>query len=175
MILSIPIILFLLWSFIKPSIVNVNNSNNNNPINNPVNCYDEQVPYEETERYIETVPYQEEIPLKFSSNEMSSESCSDFGNYKKCYYINVNNLDTTGGTFKVDCKFETLNRNLYDSQTLFIQAGETKKFTCIADTDLGEDVKGSYIVTPSTKTETKYRDVERTKKIVKYRTEKVCN
>ena len=45
------------------------------------------------EYYTETVPYQEEIELKYNYQDAGSEDCSDFGNYKKCYYVNIINND----------------------------------------------------------------------------------
>ncbi len=151
------------------------------------NCHDEQIAYEEqeeylkTEYYTETVPYQEEVNLKYSDKQVPPETCSDFGNYKECYYVDISNLDTIGGTFTVNCNFRTIDRTLYDSQTLFVQSGEITRFKCVADVDLGEDVAPTYSVTPGTKTETKYKDVQRERQVTayrpvtKYKTEQVCN
>ena len=151
------------------------------------NCRDIETPYDvqeeylKTEYYTETVPYEEEVYLEFTSTDSgASVSCSDFGNYKECYYVSVTNIDDKGGLFTVNCEFETLYRKLYDSQSLYINSGETIEFTCEADVDLSEDVKGTYTVTPPTKTIVKYKDVQREKQVTayrpvtKYKTETVC-
>ncbi len=137
-------------------------------------CRFEQVPYQETEEYMETVPYQERIPFQFNAVDNTPFPCADFGNYKECYYVTVTNLDSIGGVFEVNCDFQTLNRRLSDSDSSYIKPGESFKFTCEADVDFGEDIKGSYFVSPPIKEETRYKDVQRTKTVTKYREEKFC-
>ncbi len=138
-------------------------------------CKKVQVPYQDIEYYTETVPYQEDINLNYNHQQVSGEGCSDFGNYKECYYVKIDNLDNAGGTFTLNCNFKTVDRNLQDSQTQFVQSGESKTFRCVADVNLGEDVRMTYSVTPGTKTVTKYKDVQRTRSVTKYRTETQCS
>ncbi len=142
---------------------------------NKKNCRDVQVPYEEQEEYTDTVPYEEETPLKYTLTNKVTKSCSDFGNYKECYYVSIMNLDTIGGIFIVDCTTETLNRKLTSQSSSYIKAGDTQTLICTADVDWGEDTKWSYEVNPPTKTETRYKDVTRTRKITQYKTETKCD
>ena len=142
------------------------------------NCRDVQVPYEEIEYYTETVPYEEEIPLEYKSEKRDGwwgYQCGSLVNYKKCYQLEVMNIDAIGGEFIVNCNFETLYKNLGDNQKLYIKPGDTQTFKLEADVDIGEDTITRCNVEPPTKTKTRYKDVQRTRTVTKYRTEEKCD
>lgn len=160
----------------------------NNPDAITNDCEEVQVPYEEqeeylkTEYYTETVPYTQNVPLTYTYKTGSSWGCGDLGNYKKCFEIDVTNLDSTaGGIFKINCNFRTIKRTLSDSHSDYIKQGDTYTFTCVADTNLGEDVELTYNIIPPTKPEVKYKEVQRERQVTayrpvtKYRTEQRCD
>ena len=74
-----------------------------------------------------------------------------------------------------------MNRGLSDSGSVYIQSGGIGSVICVADINLGEDVNAYYTITPPTKTETKYKDVQREKQVTayrpvtKYKTEQQCS
>ncbi len=138
-------------------------------------CQEVQVPYEEQETYTETVPYEEQMPLRYDSSQSESYNCGSLFDYIVCYKVGVYNLDTVGGTFTTNCKIEALNREFSDSKQGYVKPGEWAYFECKANTNLGEDTKLTYHITPPTKSEMKYKDVQRIRTITKYKTEKKCN
>ena len=139
------------------------------------NCYEEQVPYEELETYTETVPYEAEIELKYNWDNSVEYNCGSIFDYYGCMDIGIENIDTVGGIFSVKCKIRTLNDELYDTKETYIKPGDTEKITCGVDISAGDDFEVTYTITPPTKTETKYKEVERTRTITKYRTVTVCD
>lgn len=153
-------------------------------------CKDVQVPYEDqeeylkTEYYTETIPYQEDVPLKFEDNHLTDAGewgCGSLTNYKKCFRVNVMNLDTMGGIFTVNCNFRTIKRTLSDSASNYVKPGDVGNFDCVADTDLGEDIDFTYQVVAPTKSVTSYKDVQRERQVTayrpvtKYKTETQCS
>jgi len=156
------------------------NSSNNSSISGNVvkvfqDCKDVQVPYDEIETYIENVAYDEQVPLKYTTSKSTEYGCGELFNHESCYTIRVNNLDTVGGTFQMSCKVQALNRELHDTDSGYVKPGDFKDFVCQVDTDFGEDNKLIYDINAPTKTETKHKDVQRTRTITKYKTEQQCN
>jgi len=86
-------------------------------------------------------------------------------NWMTTGYVSIYNADTEPGTFIVDCNFRTLERTFTPQTRVYALPGETKTASCEADTNLGEDVEFTYIVTPGqktiTQTVTQYRTVEK--------------
>ena len=155
-------------------------------------CKDVQVPYEEQEEYIkteyypETVPYQKDVPLAYEEDVVSETSdlfeCSTLTNHRFCSKIGVFNKDVVGGIFKLNCNFEALNRDFSDNDEAYIKPGESEIFTCVADINVGEDVKlVNYEVIAPTKQVTDYKEVQRErqvtayKPVTKYKTEEQCD
>ncbi len=172
----IGIILSVSNSGLTSNVVNEGSQNNQNTQeNSKINCRQEQVPYEEQETYYETVPYEKEVPLKYNSVSTYIYNCGSIFDYYACEDVGITNTDTVGGTFKVNCKFRTLSDEFYDSGEVFVNSGERGDVTCAIDLGITEDVEMTFTVTPSTKEETDYKDVQRTKTITKYRTEEICN
>ncbi len=145
--------------------------------------YEEQEEYLKTEYYTETVPYEDDVPLEYqdSAGDVWGLGCGTLTNYMECYWIDIINLDTIGGTFTVDCDFETLYRNLYDTRSQYVKPGDTERFECKVDIDWGEDVKLTWSVNPPTKSVTKYEEVQRERQVTAYRpvtmykTETICD
>lgn len=156
-----------------------NSSNNHSIAGNVVkafqDCRDVQVPYEETETYIENVAYDEQVPLTYTTSKSTEYGCGELFNHRSCYTIRVNNIDTVGGTFQMSCTVQALNRELHDTDSGYVKPGDFKDFICQVDTDFGEDNKLTYDIIAPTKTETKHKDVQRTRTVTKYRTEQQCN
>jgi len=123
------------------------------------------------EAYTVQEPYQVAVDkdLSYRVTNYYSEGGFDGFNYVTYGKVNIENQDTTSGTFVVNCNFKTLYKTLTDSDRIFINPGESKTATCKGDTSLGENVIFSYSITPGTKTvfETRYKDV------TKYRDKKV--
>ncbi len=143
-----------------------------------------QEEYIKTEYYSETVPYEKEIYLKYEAGFLYLErSCGSITDYILCWDIGLTNLDIVGGIFKVKCKVETLEDGVFEVVDFkYVKPGESEKFICEANIDLGEDIKfKSYIVEPPTRKETRYKEVQRERQvtayrpIIKYRIEEVCN
>jgi len=182
-------------------VIYVSNSNSRitgNVVNdNQQNCYEEEVPYEEQEEYLkieyytETIPYEAEIPLTYDADHFDTVESHDTGfvygcgsltNYVKCYRIGIMNLDTVGGIFNLKCDMRTLSDEFSQQLSRYVKPGETEVLMCEADVDFGEDVElEDYIVTPPTKKETRYKDVQRERQVTayrpvtKYKTKIVCN
>ena len=160
-------------------------------------CYNEKVPYEtqeeylKTEYYTETIPYEKEIDLEYESDfEILNTyddgllyGCGSLFDYAVCFRFIIYNKDYLGGTFGVDCEMVTLYDDFYyDSGEIYIQPGEVETILCEANVDLGTDVKlENFKITPPTKTELAYKEVQRERQVTayrpvtKYRTEEVCN
>lgn len=148
-------------------------------------CKDVKVPYEAMEYYTEREPYQAieeyDVDLKYSVIEAYHRgSISQITNYRVKGIVSVKNVDSETGLFTVKMTFTTLNR---DKKTLssskYIMPGETVEFNQYYDINLGEDVNFVYQVIPDQKTltriVTKYRDVEKTRTVTKYKIEEVCD
>ena len=174
-VLIFSIVLVIICSVII--IINLNPSTTGNVVKTFQNCRDVQVPYEEqeeylkTEYYTETIPYEDEVPLEYISSKKSSwwgYQCA-LWNYKLCYQIEVTNIDTIGGTFEATCNFRTLNNEFSDTITKYVKPGNMEILECTADIDIGEDIEARYSVNPPTKTETKYKDVQRERQVTAYR------
>ena len=143
------------------------------------------------EYYIETVPYEKDIPLKYGASHFDTVTSPDTGifygcgsvfNYAKCFRIMISNVDTVGGIFKVVCNMRTINEDFFQNIDIYIKPGDTGEILCVGDVDLGVDVElTNFKVTPPTKKETRYKEVQREKQvtayrpITKYKIETVCN
>ena len=126
--------------------------------------YDESEPYEFQEAYQEQEPYQKQVDLQYKVVENDKVNCGDLFNYILCQNVKIENIDTEGGTFEINCGFKTLYKTLSDTDSTYIGAGESKKLVCSGDVDFTEDTQAYYTVSPGTKTVTEYRTV------TKYRT-----
>lgn len=152
-------------------------------------CKEVKVPYEttekvvETERYTETIPVEKEVSLEYTDELLANltGNCGSLTNYIKCYYIDIANLDYTGGSFTVDCNFRTLYRTFSEKESAYIGPKGVVRFKCEADVNFGEDVELTYNVVPPTKKTTVYENVPREKEtvsykpVVRYRIETVCD
>ena len=154
-----------------------NNPSSGNIINNDnskkVVCKEIQVPYQDTESYIEQEPYQATVEYKVN---LKYEVVN---NYKETFYegfldvwargiVEVRNVDSETGSFTVKQTFKTLEDGSNDfTSSQYIMPGETKIFTKEYDISAGEDFDVSYVITPPqktlTRTVTKWRDVTKKK------------
>ncbi|PIV12799.1 MAG: hypothetical protein COS47_00615 [Candidatus Nealsonbacteria bacterium CG03_land_8_20_14_0_80_36_12] len=140
-------------------------------------------PYEDKE--CKQVPYQvtDEVALTYKVlDHGQTGGMSGFLNYVTNGWVQIENTDDKSGTFKVSCKFQTLDGTFSDSDSVFINPGQSGTANCQADTSLGQDSKFSYTITPGTKTVikteyreecewvTKYHDVEREVTETRYHT-----
>lgn len=159
----------------------------NSPAKVEKNCKNVEVPYEvqeeylKTEYYTERVPYEKDVNLKYTSKKTKEYNCGSLFNYVHCANIEIFNIDTVGGTFRVDCNFRTLHNNFKDSVTNYVKPGEKVNFECEKDIESEDDVEVTYTAEPPTKEVTDYEDVDREREVTafrpvtKYRTEQVCN
>ncbi len=149
------------------------------------NCRDVETPYEEVETYIDQEPYQEveyyndylDLDSTYAVNQ---EKIELFGRgYYQQAQIGIKNLDTGGGWVTVTVNWETLNRKETDKIRHYINPDETIEFISEFDVDSGEDNKFTYtyVSDPIQKQRlvTKYRDVEKTRTVTKYKTENICD
>ena len=135
-----------------------------------VEDYTVQVPYEEQESYTTELEY-EVVDSK------ATGSSSGFLNYVTKGTVKIRNTDIETGEFIVEQTFDTLNDDPVTYKTKKrITAGETVEFIETYDSELGEDVKLTYNVIPSSitkfRTVTKYRTETRSREVEKVRTEK---
>lgn len=127
-----------------------------------------QVPYVIKEEYPVQEPHSETVNLKYEVINSYTGSCSELFNYVLCKYIEIENIDAEGGTFKVNCEFKTLQRTLSDSDSTYIAPGKIEKLICKGDVDLFEDTKTDYSIIPGTKTIIVYKTVMKEKDVTKY-------
>jgi len=106
-------------------------------------------------------PYSEKVPLLYKVENANTHSCGSIFNYMLCLSVSVENIDSEGGTFYVNCNFKGLHRTLTGSDSSYIGPGQTKTLTCKSDTNWGEDIDTTYRITPGTKTVTGYRTVRK--------------
>lgn len=149
----------------------------------PTRC-EQQVPYQVQETYIETEPYTyyENVPIKYSVKESSDSCYKQTGSLAACIDITIENLDDAGGTFSVTLhldRYNILNEfvgKADETQSEFIEAGKSHKFSFKLDVNTGESWSYNYdIEIPNKqKQQTDYRDVEKTRTVTKYRLENVC-
>lgn len=157
------------------------------------NCRDVQVPYQQTENYIESVPYQAPVPINYKTIDRYSDDCSSGNNYKECYYVSVENTADFGAEFGLDClarvRVNRDNNNSYDDYRYdyrnyynirlhdyqYIRSGDTRDLVCEVGINKGDDVSWDYYVIPPATTEVQYRNVQKTRTVTNYRTERVCN
>ncbi len=151
-------------------------------------CEDVQVPYQDTETYWDKELYIGEecnmVPLTYSKNLIECDTTM-------IAYINANNMeciitntDTKSGNFVVSygfkCASSTGGENwaCYDGEkTLYISSGASQSVSGrYSDIDSEECFCN---VEPAEKQVckdiTKYRDVQKTRMVTKYRTETVCD
>lgn len=163
-------------------------TNNPNPQSdeNKKSCQDVQVPYEDTETYIEQEPYQDTetyndylyLQSTYGVNQQKIGDIMGTGCYQQAQ-IGIKNLDTQGGWVTVTVNWETLSRQFEDTVRHFISPDQTVEFISEFDVDCDEDNKFTYnyISDPIQKTRfvTRYQDVTKTRTVTKYRTEQQCN
>lgn len=123
-------------------------------------CYDVQEPY------TIQVPY--EYTYKYSVNDATFERLWNFelGDYIKGTVI-ISNAEDVGGTFTVNFYYKTVDGTTTKSDSEFIQSHSSATLTTIFDSQLGQDVRGSYDVNPAK--ETKYKEE------IQYRTIQKCD
>lgn len=162
--------------------------NNSGSLPNPEtkkSCSDVQVPYEDTETYIDQEPYQDTEYYDYYLNLQSmyavnQEKLEIVGRgYYRQAQIGIKNLDTESGWVNVIVNWKTLSRQWTDNVRHFISPDQTVEFISEFDVDSGEDNTFTYTYTsdPIQKSRivTKYRDVTKTRTVTKYRTEQQCS
>ncbi len=152
--------------------------------NNYQNCRTVQVPYQDTENYIDRVPYLQDSHLSYRVTDKYSAECSTSGNYRECYYVSIENTDNFGGRFELDCQArvkytdssgDRRSRTAYLHDSNYIGPNEEEELVCVADVSSDDDVSWSYDVISPTDRELGYRDVVRTRIVTKYTTKLVCD
>lgn len=141
----------------------------------PPTCRNVQVPYNQTEYYPETIPVEKDVPLRYTASKSKTFNCGSLFDYYACVDISVTNLDVVGGTFRVDCDFRRLHGTLSDSNSGYVKPGDTTKIRCDKNIERSDDVDITYDVTPPTKQEIDYEEVQRKRIVVKYKTERQCD
>ncbi|WEL23634.1 hypothetical protein [Candidatus Nanohalovita haloferacivicina] len=140
--------------------------------------YTEAEPYETTETYTEQVARERTVDLEYETFDFTlGEAPLGFGS--DTVSIDVRNTDNEGGNFEVafdTCTSSSAELTLSDQN--YVPAGESVEFSASTEADLERDCTQAR-VSPGTKQETYYEDVQRertvtkTREVEKTRTEKV--
>ena len=129
-------------------------------------AYTVEEPYTDIETYYETEPYDKSVPIDYLVP--GEEWYNYFGGEGFYARVYIKNTDSISGTFTVVFDF-TLQGGVKDteSKSKYIAADKTEKLTVSYH---GAALRSfTYSVTPPTKTVTAYRDVEKTREVIKYR------
>lgn len=122
------------------------------------NCYTVQEPY------TVQVPYTYSYKYSVIDSKFERLWNLELGDYVKGTVV-VSNADDSGGTFVVNFNYITLDGTTTKSDSRYIPAHSSQIFSTIFDSQSGQDVRGSYDVTPPTETrykeEVRYRTVEK--------------
>ena len=102
-------------------------------------------------------PYQTPLSYSVVDSSLKENWNLQLGYYYE-YKITVSNSDSYGGEFTVNFNLQTSKHGaLSNTKAQYISAHSTETFSSTFDTDMGEQVSGTYQITPPTKTE--YRTV----------------
>jgi hypothetical protein len=176
-----------------------------NSVDDSRTCRYVQVPYEEVEHYISKVPYYSEETyyekkyyqdydcdsrrLKYRSKIIDCDVEGD----EVYVEVDVKNRDSKSGDFEIEFGIECDDNGCEDSEEeeLYIRHGSTKTVSGIFDIGSGDFEKCFIDVTPEkkrvceydsysksipkTKTFTKFKEVAKTRTVVKYRSERKCD
>ena len=129
-------------------------------------AYTVEEPYIDIETYYETEPYDKSVPIDYLVT--GEEGYNYFGGEGFYARVYIKNTDSISGTFTVVFDF-TLQGGVKDteSKSKYIAAGKEEKLTVSYH---GAALRSfTYSITPPTKTVTAYRDVEKTREVIKYR------
>lgn len=128
-------------------------------------AYTVEEPYVDIEIYYETEPYDKSVPIDYLvTGEEWYNYFGGGGFYARVY---IENTDSISGTFTVVFDL-TLEGGVKDteSKSKYIAAGKTEMLTVSYH---GAALRSfTYSITPPTKTVTAYRDVPKTREVIKY-------
>ena len=158
----------------------------NSSVNNSdSNCREVEVPYQDTENYIDQEPYQD---IEYYTDYLKLEKVYAYtqeqlelfgrGVYDEAR-VDLKNIDNIGEWVTVTFHWKTISKEWKETDRQFISPGETIRFTSVYDKKAGEDTTFSYTYKSDSieksKQVTKYRDVQKTRVVTKYRTETQCD
>jgi len=127
--------------------------------------YTVEQPYVDIEIYYETEPYDKSVPIDYVVT--GEEGYNYFGGGGFYVRVYIKNTDSISGTFTVVFDL-TLEGGVKDteSKSKYIAAGKTEMLTVSYH---GAALRSfTYSITPPTKTVTAYRDVPKTREVIKY-------
>lgn len=139
-------------------------------------AYTVDVEYLDVETYYQNIPYpvRVEVPLSYRVIQSIGEEGwnIDLGSYVEAI-VQIENNDTSPGTFICDFTFTTLNRGFVDRDRCYILPGEVGILSGMADISWGEDWNWYYYIKPGTKTvtETGYKQAALQLEVIKTRPE----
>lgn len=153
--------------------------------NSKNSCRDIEVPYQDTETYIDQEAYQD---LEYYDYYLKLEKILAYtqerlevlgrGLYDEAR-VDIKNIDNIGEWVTVTFYWKTISKEWEDTDRQFIEPGETIRFISVYDKDAGEDTTFSYTyksdAIEKSKYVTKYRDVQKTRAVTKYKTETQCD
>jgi len=128
-------------------------------------AYTVEEPYVDIEIYYETEPYDKSVPIDYVVT--GEEGYNYFGGGGFYVRVYIKNTDSISGTFTVIFDL-TLERGVKDteSKSKYIAAGKEEMLTVSYH---GAALRSfTYSITPPTKTVTAYRDVPKTREVIKY-------
>ena len=128
-------------------------------------AYTVEEPYVDIEIYYETEPYDKSVPIDYVVT--GEEGYNYFGGGGFYVRVYIKNTDSISGTFTVIFDL-TLEGGVKDteSKSKYIAAGKTEMLTVSYH---GAALRSfTYSITPPTKTVTAYRDVPKTREVIKY-------
>jgi len=128
-------------------------------------AYTVEEPYVDIEIYYETEPYDKSVPIDYVVT--GEEGYNYFGGGGFYVRVYIKNTDSISGTFTVVFDL-TLEGGVKDteSKSKYIAAGKTEMLTVSYH---GAALRSfTYSITPPTKTVTAYRDVPKTREVIKY-------
>lgn len=148
------------------------------------NCRDVQTPYDYLEEYQETVPYSDrECESKTLTYKLEKGSCLDYDDnwlsqdQPAKYSCTITNLDTEAGTFSVTIGFDVQGQNLEETQSQYIYPQSSKTFAI----SRMSHINSCFCYEQNIPTKqvcrdvTRYKEVTKTRTVIRYRTDTVCD
>lgn len=148
------------------------------------NCHDVSVPYQEIESYTETIPYtDQECEAKPLVYKIEGGLCNNknngflgFGRSNAQYSCTITNLDDVGGVFYVNIGFNVQGQPLSEDQSRFLYPQSSQTFSIERDADVQNCFCKEQAPTKQVCRDViKYKDVQKTRTITKYKTESQCD
>ncbi len=146
-------------------------------------CKEVQVPYDYLEEYQETVPYTDrECENQKLSYKVERGECLQrvdrflYEDEPAKYSCVIYNLDEVGGTFGITIGFKVEGQVLEETQSKYIYAQSSNTFTVSRDATVESCYCQEEVPTKQVcRDVTRYKEVTKTRTVVRYRNEEQCN